>query len=81
MRVTIDNPGKALAFMVRLKITRERGGDEVLPILWQDNYFSLIPGERRDITATFAAGELKGSSPFVEVQGWNVVGKSISVGK
>jgi hypothetical protein len=26
---------------------------EILPVLWQDNYFYLLPAERRDIDSTY----------------------------
>jgi exo-1,4-beta-D-glucosaminidase len=65
--VTVTNPGKALAFAVHLKVTR--GGEETLPVLWQDNYFPLLPGESRQVTATYSAGR---TPPTVEVDGWNV---------
>jgi hypothetical protein len=31
------------------------GKQEVLPIFWSDNYFLLLPGEKREISARFAA--------------------------
>jgi exo-1,4-beta-D-glucosaminidase len=40
--------------------------------LWQDNYFPLLPGESRQVTATYKTTGLGGSSPAVEVEGWNV---------
>jgi len=78
--VTIHNPTPTLAFAVRLKVNRSsnrrvnREGPEdleVLPVLWQDNYFSLLPGETRKITATYHTDKKTGST-FVEVEGWNV---------
>ena len=51
--------------------------DEVLPVLWQDNYFSLLPGETRQISASFKTEDLDRTSPLVEVQGWNVKTKVI----
>jgi hypothetical protein len=52
--------------------------DEVLPILWQDNYFSLLPDETRQITASYKSEDLGRSSPaVVEVEGWNVKTKVI----
>ena len=42
--MTVENPGKSLAFFVHLKVN-QAGGEEVLPVIWQDNYFSLLPGE------------------------------------
>jgi exo-1,4-beta-D-glucosaminidase len=70
--VTVENPSKSLAFFVRLKVDRGAGGEEILPVLWQDNYFSLLPGETREITATYAASAIRGSKPAVEVSGWNI---------
>src|SRR6266849_3495874 len=70
--VTMENPSKNLAFFVRLKVDKGKGGEEVLPVLWQDNYFSLLPGERREATATYRAQELGTAQPAVEISGWNV---------
>jgi len=27
-------------------------------VLWDDNYISLLPGEKREVTATYRTGEL-----------------------
>jgi exo-1,4-beta-D-glucosaminidase len=70
--VTLDNPSKRLAFFVRLKVSKGRGGDEILPVVWQDNYISLLPGEKREVTATYRAQELGAAQPVVEVSGWNL---------
>lgn len=69
--VTLENPTKSLAFFVRLKVDKGRGGDEILPVLWQDNYISLLPGEKREVSASYRATELGSAAPFVEVKGWN----------
>ena len=68
----LDNPSHAVAFFVRLKVTRGKGGDEVLPVMWQDNYVSLLPGEKREISASYRASDLDGKRPEIEVTGWNV---------
>jgi len=70
--VTVENPTKNLAFFVRLKVDKSKGGEEILPVLWQDNYVSLLPGEKREITATYKSSELGAAKPYVEVSGWNV---------
>ena len=69
--VTVRNPSKSLAFFIRLKLDRGANGEEVLPILWQDNYFSLLPGESREITATYQAKQLGSAKPVVTARGWN----------
>jgi exo-1,4-beta-D-glucosaminidase len=43
-QVTVENPGKSLAFFVRLKVNKGADGEEILPVIWQDNYISLLPG-------------------------------------
>jgi exo-1,4-beta-D-glucosaminidase len=70
--VTIENPSKSLAFFVRLKVDKGAKGEEVLPVVWEDNYISLLPGEKREVTATYRAAELGTAKPTVEVSGWNV---------
>jgi hypothetical protein len=52
--VSVSNPTKSLAFAVHLKVKNDIDGEEILPVLWEDNYFALTPGETREITATYA---------------------------
>ncbi|HTM41336.1 MAG TPA: glycoside hydrolase family 2 protein [Terriglobales bacterium] len=70
--VTLSNPSKSLAFFVRLKLAKGKGGQEVLPVIYQDNYFSLLPGEKRDVSISYRSSDLGGARPVVEVSGWNV---------
>ncbi len=70
--VHVSNPSEHLAFLVHLRLTRGMGGDEILPILWDDNYFELLPGESRDIKATYRLKDLGNAEPDLEVSGWNV---------
>jgi exo-1,4-beta-D-glucosaminidase len=78
-RITIQNPGRSLALSVRMQIKRGRNGEEVLPVIWQDNYFELMPGEKRELTATYKSKDLEGSSPVVAVGGWNVEPKVLGL--
>jgi exo-1,4-beta-D-glucosaminidase len=71
-QVTVSNPTQAVAFMVHLRVTRGKGGEDVAPILWEDNYFSLLPGERRTVGAKFNEGALEGKEAAVVMDGWNV---------
>jgi exo-1,4-beta-D-glucosaminidase len=71
-RVVLENPSNNVAFFVRLKLVKGRGGEEILPVVWQDNYISLLPAEKREITATYHIGSLGTSKPEVEISGWNV---------
>ena len=70
--VILQNPSKTLAFFVRLKVDKGVKGEEILPVVWEDNYISLLPGEKREITATYHGSQLGTAKPAVEVSGWNV---------
>jgi exo-1,4-beta-D-glucosaminidase len=72
VRVTLRNTGKNLAFMVNAELKRGRLSDDIAPVLWDDNYISLLPGESRTITATVRTRDLGGLTPTVKVEGWNV---------
>ncbi len=82
-RVTLENPSRDLAFQVRVKVSTPDGGpespqEEILPVLWEDNYVSLLPGEKRTVAARYSAEPLEKRAPVVEVEGWNVSRKEIS---
>jgi exo-1,4-beta-D-glucosaminidase len=77
VRVSVTNPAEAIAFMVHLRLTRGKGGEDVTPIFWQDNYFSLLPGEKQTVTATFDPVALNGKEPVIELDGWNIVPKTV----
>ncbi len=70
--VVIENPGKTLAFFVHLKVNKGAGGEEILPVIWEDNYFSLLPGEKREVTASYRSAAPGAAKASVEVRGWNV---------
>jgi exo-1,4-beta-D-glucosaminidase len=70
--VVLQNPSKSLAFFVRLKVDKGLKGEEILPVVWEDNYISLLPGEKREVTATYRASDLGAAKPAVEVSGWNM---------
>jgi exo-1,4-beta-D-glucosaminidase len=71
LEVTLRNTGKTLAFFMRLQLMKSHD-EEVLPVLWQDNYVSLMPGERRVLTVTWNPKDAGGTAPYVVLSGSNV---------
>ncbi len=71
--VKIKNKGKNLAFMVHLALTKGAGVDEITPAYWGDNYFSLFPGEEKEIKVRYNKVD-QGSGPAVlKADGWNII--------
>ena len=72
MTVSVSNTGSSVAFMVHPRLTRGKGGDDVVPVFWSDNYFSLLPGEKKSVSVRFDSASLDGAEPQIVVDGWNV---------
>jgi exo-1,4-beta-D-glucosaminidase len=66
------NPSPVIAFFLELKLVGAKSGKTMLPVLWDDNYISLLPGERRGLTATVETSATGGELPVVRCSGYNV---------
>ena len=71
--VRVKNPSSQLAFQVCLQVLEKNGEKEILPVLWDDNYVTLMPGESRTISASFEPPQLQHVQPELKVSGWNIV--------
>lgn len=72
MDCTIRNTGDVPAVMLRLILLDRETGERVLPAHYQDNYFSLLPGESRSIHITWEADKPLPGRPDLFVEGWNL---------
>ena len=68
----VHNPSPHPALMVKLTAVRERSGDRILPAIYTDNYFTLLPGERRTIQTELNHTDTRGEKPRMLVRGFNV---------
>jgi beta-galactosidase/beta-glucuronidase len=73
--VKLHNPGPHVALMTHLQLRRKNSGERVLPVYYTDNYVSLAPHETKTISIEAAASDLKGETPLVVIDGWNITVK------
>ena len=76
IRVSLQNPNSSLAFMVHVRAVDSKSGDDITPIFWDDNYVSLLPGEKREVVARYSSAEPAGKATLM-VDGWNVTPAAI----
>lgn len=69
--VELYNPSDTPALMVRLNLMGD-DGKQILPAIYSDNYFSLMPKERKIIPIEYRDEDGRGVNPHVEVSGFNV---------
>ncbi|MPN36122.1 hypothetical protein SDC9_183628 [bioreactor metagenome] len=54
--VTLTNPSDKIAFFIEMRVTGQ-DRETVLPVVWSDNYISLLPNETRTFEAVFTSDE------------------------
>ncbi len=72
VKVVLKNPSDVIGFFIDLNEYGQASGNSILPIFWDDNYISVLPGEVKEITGRFSKDDLKGDKPAFRLSGWNV---------
>lgn len=70
--ITMTNPTNRVAFFLRAEIAQGAGGDEILPITYDDNYVTLFPHETRTIVAAFRVPAPGARGLALRLEGYNV---------
>ncbi|MGI6242235.1 MAG: glycosyl hydrolase 2 galactose-binding domain-containing protein [Prevotella sp.] len=55
----LKNNSKTVSFANRLRLVDRKSGKRVLPVIWSDNYVTLMPGEEKEITIDMPASTNK----------------------
>ncbi|MGO8719800.1 MAG: glycosyl hydrolase 2 galactose-binding domain-containing protein [Acidobacteriaceae bacterium] len=71
--VTLHNTSRHIAFFERLEVTMGKDGDEILPIIYNDNYITVFPGETARISSTYKHALLGKDRPWLKLEGYNTV--------
>ena len=65
--------------MIRLNLKGD-DGEQILPVIYSDNYFNLIPaGETRTIDIEWKDEDARGTRPIVEISGTNVTKTTVQL--
>jgi exo-1,4-beta-D-glucosaminidase len=70
--VTLTNTGHVVAFQVHLRALKGKSGDDILPVIFSDNYIELAPGESRTMRCEYADEDAGGEKAYFVVEGWNL---------
>ena len=78
-RITIrlHNPTTHVAFFERAEITAGRGGNEILPIEYDDNYVTVFPGETVAIHGVVRRAD--GEAKWIKVAGYNTAEEEMQI--
>ncbi len=72
---TVKNPGNSqtVAFAIRPLLIKPSTGGQILPVIISDGYFSLLPGESRQITFRYDPALAGSETPQVRLECYNNV--------
>ena len=76
--ITLTNRGNVPAVMLRLNLKGD-DGEQILPVIYSDNYFHLMPGESRTIDVEWKVEDARGCQPVIEITGTNVSKNKITL--
>lgn len=71
IRTTIRNIGSSTAFAIHVQPYRKSDGERILPIIMNDNYFTLFSGEKKELEIEFDADFLPNDDYKLEVIPYN----------
>ena len=77
--ISLRNDSDHIAFFVRAEVVSQAGGDEILPITYDDNYVTLFPRESMLVRARLEKSQVAGQEPAVKVEGYNVAAQTVPV--
>ncbi len=72
INVKLKNPSQHVAFMIYLDLKKGQSDESVVPVFWDENYFTLLPGEERTVSVSVHTSDLGKEKGRVVVGGWNV---------
>ena len=64
---TLENNSRTPALMLRLNVVGERSGEQILPVFYEDNWISLLPGERKVLSVTLSDADTRGERPVLRL--------------
>ena len=68
----IENKTSTPALMIRLNVVDGKDDQQILPVFYSDNYFSLLPGEKKEVRMSWRDEDTRGNEGKVLITGYNV---------
>ena len=69
--IILTNTSDTPALMIRLNLCGT-DGEQILPVEYSDNYFHLLPGERKSVSINWNERDARGTNARLKISGYNV---------
>ncbi|MGN6179583.1 MAG: glycoside hydrolase family 2 protein [Mucilaginibacter sp.] len=79
IKVELTNPDGAVpAFFNHLTLVDAKTGDRLLPVFYNDNYVTVLPGKTVSVWLQYDAKQYP-SAPLLSIDGWNLKAKTVPI--
>lgn len=78
LSVEIENPTVHIAFFTQF-LLKDNKGEVIYPVYWEDNYISILPGERRTLECSFDRNKVNSPVSVLQINGWNLQEQTINL--
>jgi exo-1,4-beta-D-glucosaminidase len=68
----LENTSSNIAFFIEMQLVDKKTGELILPVLWDDNYISLLANEKRSISMKVDQSLLENKEVGLRVKGYNL---------
>jgi mannosylglycoprotein endo-beta-mannosidase len=75
LTIYLKNSTSKLAFFTRIKLLRKSDNKLIRPVFYSDNYFSILPGEIKNVTVEVDLETIPGNDFEVVMEGFNMKAK------
>jgi exo-1,4-beta-D-glucosaminidase len=69
--VSLKNKTNKIQFFIQVLIEDKKTLNVILPVLWTDNYISLLPNEKREIRGSIPNKALIGKNAVIKIESWS----------
>lgn len=68
--IKLKNTSKSICLLNKIKV-KDENGESILPVFYDNDYVSLLPGEETIINIKVEESNLKGKQAEIHLEGWN----------
>ena len=73
LTTTLTNHTHTPALIVHLEVVGAKSRKRILPVIYSDNFMTLLPGDQRTVKIQVKDADTRGEKPVVEIKGLNVM--------
>ncbi|GAI17629.1 unnamed protein product [marine sediment metagenome] len=68
----LENKSENIAFFIELNVYNKETDQSILPVFWENNFVSILPGETKTIKAHYSQKGLNGGQAAFRFSGFNL---------